>query len=122
MTKKIDDKTLLSLCLTGWTQTKIAEQYGITKCQISRRINSDAFQEMLSEYRKRILDGIMTELTANAQKSVQTLVKLLDSENEYIQMQSACKILSFTQDYSLQHDILRDIEAWKEERRFEQDL
>ena len=114
MAKKVDDKTLLSLCLTGKTQTQIAKELGMTKAQICRRINTDDFQIMLSDYRKRVIDGILTDLTAHAQKSVKTLVRLLDDENPYIQLQSACKILSMTQEYGIQKDLLRDIETWKE--------
>ncbi len=122
MTKKVDDKTLLALCLTGKTQTQIAKELGMTKAQICRRINTDDFQTMLSDYRKKVLDGVLTDLTAHAQKSVQTIVQLLDNENPYIQLQAACKILSMSQDYGIQKDIMRDIEAWKEERESEADV
>lgn len=122
MTKKVDDKTLLALCLTGKTQTQIAKELGMTKAQICRRINTDDFQTMLSDYRKKVLDGVLTDLTAHAQKSVQTIVQLLDNENPYIQLQAACKILSMSQDYGIQKDLMRDIEAWKEARESEADV
>lgn len=69
---------------------------------------------MLSDYRRRILDGILTELTANAQKSVKTLVKLLDSETPSIQLQAASKILSLSQDYCIEKDLMKDIEELKQ--------
>ena len=122
MTKKVDDKTLLALCLTGKTQTQIAKELGMTNAQICRRINTDDFQTMLSDYRKRVLDGVLTDLTAHAQKSVKTIVRLLDNENPYIQLQAACKILSMSQDYGIQKDLMRDIEAWKEARENEDDV
>ena len=122
MTKKVDDKTLLALCLTGKTQTQIAKELGMTKVQICRRINTDDFQTMLSDYRKKVLDGVLTDLTAHAQKSVKTIVQLLDNENPYIQLQAACKILSMSQDYGIQKDLMRDIEAWKEARENEADV
>ena len=110
---KVDDKTLLALCLTGKTQTEIAKTLGMTKTQICRRINTDDFQTMLSDYRRRVLDGILTDLTANAQKSVATLVKLLDNENPFVQFNAASKILSMAQEYGIQKDIMRDIEELK---------
>lgn len=113
MAKKVDDKTILALCLTGQTQTQIARQLGMTKAQICRRINTDEFQAMLCDYRKKILDGVLTELTASTQKSVKTLVQLLDNESPSIKLQAACKILSMAQDYGIQKDLLHEIEVWK---------
>lgn len=114
MKRKVDDKTLLSLCLTGKTQTQIAKELGMTKAQISRRVNTEQFQAMLSDYRKRVLDGVLTDLTANAQKSVQTLVELLDCENPFVQLKAACKILSMAQEYGIQQELMREIEELKE--------
>lgn len=113
MAKKVDDKTLLALCLTGKTQTEIAKTLGMTKTQICRRINTESFQIMLSDYRKRMLDGILTDLTANAQKSVKTLVKLLDNDNPFVQFNAASKILSMSQEYGIQKDLMRDIDDLK---------
>ena len=113
MAKKVDDKTLLALCLTGKTQTEIARTLGMTKAQICRRINTEDFQTMLSQYRKRVLDGILTDLTANAQKSVKTLVKLLDNENPFVQFNAASRILSMAQEYGIQKDLMCDIEDLK---------
>lgn len=114
MVKKVDDKTLLALCLTGRTQTQIARELGMTKAAICRRVNTDDFKKMLSDYRKRILDGVLTELTANTQKSVQTLVQLLDNKNPFVQLQSACKILSLSQEYGIQNDLLHEIDKIKQ--------
>ena len=113
MTKKIDDNTLLAMCLAGQTQTQIANELGMTKAQICRRINTDEFQTMLSQYRKRVLDGILTDLTANAQKSVKTLVKLLDNKNPFVQFNAASKILSMAQEYGILKDLMRDIDELK---------
>ena len=120
MSKRIDDNTLLALALTGMTQTAIAKELGVTKTAICRRMKTDAFQELLSTYRKKVLDGVLTDLTANAQKSVQTLVELLDSENDFIRLHAAVKVLSMSQEYSIQKDLLSDVDEWKQARRLEQ--
>lgn len=114
---KADDTTLLTLCLSGKTQTQIAKELGMTKTQVCRRINSDNFQGLLSQYRKKVLDGVLTELTANAYKSVQTLVALLDDPNSFARLQSACKILALAQEYGIQKDLLEDVRQWKQTQK-----
>ena len=114
MKKKVDDKTLLALCLTGHTQTQIAKELGMTKVAVCRRINTQAFQELLAEYRNKVLDGVLTDLIAHSQKAVLTLVSLLDDDSPFIQLQAASKILQLAQDYGIQKDLLRDIELWKQ--------
>ncbi|MBO6197238.1 MAG: hypothetical protein J6O03_07135 [Butyrivibrio sp.] len=112
--KKVDDKTLLAFCLTGYSQTQIAKELHMTKTAICRRINSEAFQELLAEYRNKLLDGVLTELLSHSQKAVLKLVELMDNENPFIALQAATKILQLSQDYSVQKDLLRDIEIWKQ--------
>ncbi len=114
MKTKADDKTLLALCLTGRTQTQIAKELHMTKAQVCRRINTQAFQDMLAEYRNKVLDGVLTDLIAHSQKAVLTLVNLLDDDSPFIQLQAASKILQLAQDYGIQKDLLRDIELWKQ--------
>lgn len=114
---KVDNDTLLYLCLSGKTQTEIAKELGMSKTQVNRRIKDDDFQELLSAYRKRVLDGVLTELTAYTHKSVETLVALLDDTNSFARLQSACKILSLAQEYGIQKDILQDIEEWKQQQK-----
>ena len=114
MARKLKDEDLLLLMLSGRSQTAIARELQVTKATITRRVHTKEFADMLAQYRKKVLDGVITDLTTNAQKSVATLVQLLDNENPYIQLQAACKILQLTQDYSLQHDLLKDIEEIKQ--------
>ncbi len=114
---KVDNDTLLFLCLSGKTQTQIAKELGMTKTQVCRRMKTDTFQELLSTYRKKVLDGVLTELTANAHKSVETLVELLDDSNSFARLQSACKILALAQEYGIQKDLLQDIEEWKQQQK-----
>lgn len=111
---KVDDTTLLSLCLSGKTQTEIAKELGLTKTQVCRRINKAEFQELLAEYRHKVLDGVLTELTAYSHKSVLTLVALLDDSNAFARLQAACKILALAQEFGIQKDIMQDIADWKQ--------
>ena len=110
MARKLKDEDLLLLMLSGKSQTVIAKELGVTKATITRRVHTPEFAEMLAQYRKKALDACMTDLTTNAQKSVSTLVQLLDEDNPNVRFNAASKILQLTQDYSLQTDLMRDIE------------
>lgn len=120
MARKLKDEDLLLLMLSGKSQTEIARTLNCTKATITRRIHTPEFAEMLSQYRKRVIDGVITDLTTNAQKSVSTLVQLLDDNSPNVRFNAASKILQLTQDYSLQTDLLKDIEEIKKVQR-EQD-
>ena len=121
MGRKIDDQTILALVLTGQTQTAIAKELHMSKSQLCNRINNSDFQEQLYEYRKRVIEGILTELVAFSQKSVMTIVALLDDENPYLRLQAASKILSMAETLSVQRDIMRELDDWKEAHEREQE-
>ena len=121
MARKLKDEDLLLLMLSGKSQIEIAKELGVTKATITRRVHTKEFADMLAQYRKKILDGVITDLTTNAQKSVKTLVQLLDEENPKVRFNAASKILQLTQDYSLQHDLLKDIEEIKQKLQEQQE-
>lgn len=113
MARKLKDDDLLLLMLSGKSQTVIAKELGVTKATICRRVHTPEFAEMLAQYRKRVLDGVITDLTANSQKAVDVLVNLLYDNNPNVRFNAASKILQLTQDYSLQMDLMHDIEEIK---------
>ena len=113
MARKLKDDDLLLLMLSGKSQTVIAKELGVTKATITRRVHTKEFAEMLAQYRKKALDACMTDLTSYAQKAVSTMGKLLDEESPKIRLAASDKILQYAQDYSLQADLLKDIEAIK---------
>lgn len=117
MARKLKDEDLLLLMLSGKSQTVIARELGVTKATITRRIHTPEFAEMLSQYRKKAIDSAMTELTTYAQKAVTTLGQLLDETNPKIRLNTCDKILRYVQDYSLQTDLLKDIEEIKKAQR-----
>lgn len=114
MQMKVADDELLALCLTGKSQRQIADTLGMTTTQINRRVNTPEFQMLLSEFRHKILDGIVSSLIAESQKAVATLAALLDDENSFCRLQAASKILSLAQDFTIQYDILTEIRQLKE--------
>lgn len=116
MARKIRDEDLLPLMLSGKSQVAIAEELGVTRAAVCNRVNDPDFVEVLAQYRRRILDGIVTDLTSSAQKCVATLEQLLDDDSSSIRLSAASKILSLVQDYSIQHDLLRTVDRIDRER------
>ena len=116
---KISNETLLCMVLSGKSQADIAREMGMSKEQVCRRVNAPDFQDLLAEYRKKMVDNVYVDLTANAQKAVTVLVDLLDDSNPFVRYNSACKILSALQDYSIQQDLMKSIEELKEHQRAE---
>ena len=116
MARKIRDEDLLPLMLSGKSQVAIAEELGVTRAAVCNRVNDPDFVEVLAQYRRRILDNIVTDLTSSAQKCVATLEQLLDDDSSSIRLSAASKILSLVQDYSIQHDLLRTVDRIDRER------
>ena len=116
---KIDNETLLAKLLSGQSQADIARELGMSKVQVCRRVNTEEFQSMLSDYRQRVLDGVYADLNANARKAVDVLVSLLDDPNAFVRYNAACKILNSVQEYGLQRDLMKDIQDLKESQQAE---
>ena len=114
MPKKIKDDDLLVMMLSGKSQAAIAQELNTTKWTVSRRVHEPEFQEMLSQYRRRIVDGIITALIANSQKAVDVLVELLDSDIPKIRFNAAAKILDLTQNFTTERDLMTELEKIKE--------
>lgn len=115
MAKKIPDDVLLTYVLANMPQVQIAKELHMTKAQINRRIKTPEFQELLSEYRRKILDGNIAYLTANVRKAVQTLVELLDDDNPFVRLKASTQIISMAQDVSIQNEIMSKIKAYEED-------
>lgn len=111
---KIKDEQILPLVLAGYSQRQIAEMLNATPTTISKRIKRKEFADQLSAYRKGILDNTITRLTSLSSRAVDVLAELLESENDFVRFNSASKILSMAQDYSLQTDLLKQIEELRE--------
>ena len=116
MGKKVSDELLLTELLSGRSQRQIAKELGITQVTVSRRIRDPAFASQLSSYRKQILDATVTGLTVNIGEAVDVLVELLRHDSASIRLNAASKILQIAQEYSLQNDLLREIEQIKQEQ------
>lgn len=60
-------------------------------------LKEDTFREALQRHREEVIRGGMETLKANLSRATETLVRLLGSEKEAIQVRAAEDIIEFTQ-------------------------
>lgn len=113
MKKKLSDETLLTLILSGVKQAEIAREYDMSTAYLCRRVNAPEFQKQLSQHRKAVLDSCLSKLTDSAGEAVTVLSELLHHKNGYLRFSAASRILSLIQDFSVQEDLLKQIEELK---------
>lgn len=114
MSKLNNEDLLISYVSSGFNQTKTAKALGTTKQTINRRVKSPEFQELLQNYRKNLFQESSQILLENTLRASKALVKLLSSENENIKLQSACKILNLSADYTTIDDLEQELNSLKE--------
>jgi len=69
----------------------------VAKATFYSWIKEEAFREALERHREEVIRGGLETLKANVSKATKTLVRLLDSEKEAIQVRAAEDIIEFTQ-------------------------
>lgn len=111
---KVKDEAILPLLLAGHSQQQVADMLGVTKTTISKRVHRPEFAETLAQYRQSIIDSVVTRMTALSGKAVDTLEELLEDDNSFVRFNAASKILSMSQDYSLQHDLIQKVEELRQ--------
>jgi HD-like signal output (HDOD) protein len=68
----------------------------IGKATVYEWLKEDAFREELRRQRERVVEGALETLKASITKATETLVGLLDSQNEAIRKGAANDIINFT--------------------------
>ena len=69
----------------------------VAKATFYSWLKEDAFRQALQRQREEVIRGGLETLKANVSKATETLVRLLDSEKEAIQVRAAEDIIEFTQ-------------------------
>ena len=69
----------------------------VAKATFYSWLKEEAFKEALRSQREEVIQGGLETLKANVSKATETLVRLLDSEKEAIQVRAAEDIIEFTQ-------------------------
>lgn len=114
MTKIDNEQLLMAYIANGFNLSKTAQQLQICRQTVAKRVNSDEFQELLTEYRKNLFQSASQQLLEATTKSSATLIKLLNSKNENIRLQSAVKILNIANDTTVIDDLEQELNSLKE--------
>lgn len=114
MTKIDNQKLLISYLENGFNLSETAKALGVCRQTVAKRVNSDEFQELLTVYRKNLFQQSSQILLENTLRASKALVKLLDSSNENVRLQSAVKILNLSADYTTIDDLQQELNSLKE--------
>lgn len=114
MSKLNNEQLLTAYVSSGFNLTKTAQKLNLCRQTVAKRINSDEFQEELSQYRKHLFQSSSQELLEATTKASRTLVTLLSSKNENIRLQSAVKILNIANDTTVIDDLQQELNSLKE--------
>lgn len=113
MSKLNNEQLLTAYIANGFNLSRTAQQLNICRQTVSKRIKSNEFQALLTEYRKNLFQQSSQILLENTLRASKALVKLLASSNENVRLQSAVKILNLSADYTTIDDIQNELEILK---------
>jgi IS30 family transposase len=114
MSKLNNEQLLTAYVSSGFNLTRTAQQLNICRQTVSKRIKSNEFQALLTEYRKNLFQQSSQILLENTLRASKTLVKLLNSKSENIKLQTAVKILNLSADYTTIDDLQQELNSLKE--------
>lgn len=114
MAKISNEELLVAYLRSGFNLSETAKAIGVCRQTVAKRVNSDEFQELLTIYRKNLFQSASQQLLEATTKSSATLIKLLNSKNENIRLQSAVKILNIASDTTVIDDLEQELNSLKE--------
>jgi len=95
-TEELTDKQkrLLSILIETPNITEAAQRAGIGRSTAQRWMKNSVFRKELDNLRRDAMKEAMNSVHSYTAKAVDGLVRLMDSSNEWVQMQSCIKILN----------------------------
>ena len=114
MSKLNNEQLLTAYIANGFNLSRTAQKLNLCRQTVAKRVNSDEFQELLTVYRKNLFQQSSQILLENNLRASKALVKLLDSSNENVRLQSAVKILNLSCDYVTLDDLQQELNSLKE--------
>ena len=108
---RVSDEQLISTYLEcGGNQRKTAKQLGISPVWVCKRLQRENAQVLLQHYRKQILSASLNKIISLNFRAIDKLEALLESKNEFVQLQAIQKILTTSQSYFATEDILNRLD------------
>ena len=108
---RVSDEQLISTYLEcGGNQRKTAKQLGISPVWVCKRLQRENAQVLLQHYRKQILSASLNKIVSLNFRAIDKLEALLESQNEFVQLQAIQKILTTSQHYFATEDILNRLD------------
>lgn len=108
------EEILVAYLRNGFNLSETAKTLGICRQTVAKKIQTPEFQKQLTEYRKNLFQSASQQLLEATTKSSATLIKLLNSKNENIRLQSAVKILNIANDTTVIDDLETELNSLKE--------
>lgn len=84
---------ILYLHTLGYNKNQIAKHFKMSASRVAYIMQSDEFRMLAQDYTKNTLQMTKLAITMMSEKALQTMVKLLDSKNEKIQLSAAKDLL-----------------------------
>lgn len=109
-----NEEILVSYLENGFNLSETAKALGVCRQTVAKRVQTPEFQELLTIYRKNLFQSASQQLLEATTKSSATLIKLLNSKNENIRLQSAVKILNIANDTTVIDDLEQELNSLKE--------
>ncbi len=109
-----NEEILVSYLENGFNLSETAKALGVCRQTVAKRVQTPEFQALLTEYRKNLFQQSSQILLENTLRASKALVKLLDSSNENVRLQSAVKILNLSADYTTIDDLEQELNSLKE--------
>lgn len=109
-----NDEILVAYLRSGFNLSETAKTLGVCRQTVAKKIQTPEFQKQLTEYRKNLFQSASQQLLEATTKSSATLIKLLDSSNENVRLQSAVKILNIANDTTVIDDLEQELNSLKE--------
>ena len=108
------EEILVAYLRNGFNLSETAKALGVCGQTVAKKVQTPEFQEQLSEYRSTLFRSSSQELLEATTKASKALVKLLDSSNENVRLQSAVKILNLSCDYVTIDNLEQELNSLKE--------
>lgn len=108
------EEILVAYLRNGFNLSETAKALGVCRQTVAKKVQTPEFQEQLSEYRSTLFRSSSQELLEATTKASKALVKLLDSSNENVRLQSAVKILNLSCDYVTIDNLEQELNSLKE--------